>query len=93
MSNAVKYTPDGGSVQLVVEETEDAIQIRVADTGIGVSEDEESRIFDKFYRSDDERVQAASGHGLGLALSRQIVELHNGTLLLNRERPRAPSSS
>lgn len=87
LSNAVKYTPDGGHVKLIVEETEDAIQIRVSDTGIGVSEDEESRIFDKFYRSDDERVQAASGHGLGLALSRQIVELHNGTLLLNRDRP------
>ncbi len=87
LSNAVKYTPDGGSVKLVVEETEDAIQIRVSDTGIGVSEAEESRIFDKFYRSDDERVQSAGGHGLGLALSRQIVELHNGTLLLNRDRP------
>ena len=87
LSNAVKYNRDGGLVRLTIDETEDAIQIRVEDTGIGVSEDEEMRIFEKFFRSEDERVQTAGGHGLGLALARQIVELHNGTLSLNRDRP------
>jgi signal transduction histidine kinase len=86
LSNAVKYNRDGGRVELTIEETEDAIQIRVADTGIGVSEEEASSIFEKFYRSDSDEVQAASGHGLGLALARQIVELHGGTLSLNRDR-------
>ncbi len=87
LSNAVKYNRNGGLVRLTIDETEDAIQVRVEDTGIGVSEDEETRIFEKFFRSDDERVQLAGGHGLGLALARQIVELHNGTLSLNRDRP------
>ncbi len=86
MSNAVKYNKDNGIVTVAVEETEDAIQVRVADTGIGISEEEEARIFEKFYRSCDERVQAIGGHGLGLALARQIVELHHGTLMLNRDR-------
>ena len=85
LSNAVKYNKQDGTVTVTVEDTEDAVQIRVADTGIGVSEEEEAKIFDKFYRSEDERVQSISGHGLGLALARQIVELHHGTLLLNRD--------
>jgi signal transduction histidine kinase len=85
LSNAVKYNKDNGTVTVTVEDTEDAVQIRVADTGIGINDEEEAKIFDKFYRSTDERVQAIGGHGLGLALARQIVELHHGTLLLNRE--------
>ena len=88
MSNAVKYNKVGGAVRVSVEDTEDAIQIRVADTGIGIGEEEEAKIFDKFYRSEDERVRAIGGHGLGLALARQIIELHQGTLLLNRDRDR-----
>ena len=86
LGNAVKYNRKDGEVRLSIEETEDAVQIRVADSGIGVSEDEAASIFDKFYRSTDERVQAVGGHGLGLALTRQIIELHHGSLSLNHER-------
>lgn len=85
LSNAVKYNRPGGAVRLIIEETEDAIQIRVADSGIGISEEEAARIFDKFYRSNDERVQEIGGHGIGLALTKQIIELHHGTLSLNHE--------
>ena len=86
LSNAVKYNRPGGEVRLSIEETEDAVQIRVADSGIGVSEEEAASIFDKFYRSTDERVQAVGGHGLGLALSKQIIELHHGSLSVDRDR-------
>ncbi len=86
MSNAVKYNKENGTVTVTLEDTEDAIQLRVADTGIGIGEQEAAQIFDKFYRSTDERVQSIGGHGLGLALAKQIVELHHGTLLLNRDR-------
>ena len=86
LSNAVKYNSDGGEVRLTIEETEDAVQIRVADSGIGISEEEALKIFDKFYRSHDERVQAIGGHGLGLALTKQIVELHHGSLSLDHDR-------
>jgi signal transduction histidine kinase len=86
LSNAVKYNRDGGLVRLTIVETEDAVQIRVVDTGIGINEGEAVRIFDKLYRSADEQVQSISGHGLGLALTKEIVELHHGSLLLNQER-------
>ena len=86
LSNAVKYNRDGGEVRLTIEETDDAIQVRVADSGIGVSEEEAAKIFDKFYRSTDERVQSIDGHGLGLALTKQIIELHHGSLSLDHER-------
>lgn len=86
LSNAVKYNRPGGTVRLSIGETEDAIQIRVADSGIGVSQDDAGEIFEKFYRSPDERVRAVGGHGLGLALSKQIVELHHGTLTFDHDR-------
>lgn len=86
LSNAVKYNSEDGVVRLAISETDDAIQIRVADTGIGISQEEEARIFEKFYRSTDERVQAIGGHGLGLSLAKQIVELHHGSLSLNHDR-------
>ena len=86
LSNAVKYNCENGEVILSVEETEDAIQIRVADTGIGIGEEEEAKIFEKFFRSQTDEIQAVEGHGLGLTLTKQIVELHHGTLTLNRER-------
>lgn len=86
LSNAVKYNRSGGVVGMTIEETEDAIQIRIADSGIGISEAESAKVFEKFYRSSDERVQGIGGHGLGLALTRQIVELHHGSLSLNHER-------
>lgn len=86
LSNAVKYNCDKGEVRLTIEETEDAVQIRVADTGIGISEAESAKIFEKFYRSEDERVQSIGGHGLGLALTKQIIELHHGTLSVDHDR-------
>ncbi len=86
LSNAVKYNKNRGLVRLTIEETEDAVQLRVTDSGIGVSETEAARVFDKFYRSEDQRVQSIGGHGLGLALSKQIIELHHGSLSLNHER-------
>ncbi|MDH4072071.1 MAG: ATP-binding protein [Gammaproteobacteria bacterium] len=86
LSNAVKYNRDGGEVRLTIEETDDAVQVRVADTGIGINADETAKIFDKFYRSSDERVQSINGHGLGLALTRQIVELHHGSLSIDHDR-------
>ena len=71
---------------LTLEETDDAVQIRVADTGVGIREEDQARIFEKFFRSSDEHIQNVGGHGLGLALTRQIIELHHGTLTLNRDR-------
>ncbi|MGD2062042.1 MAG: ATP-binding protein [Nitrospirota bacterium] len=80
LTNAIKYNRPGGEVTLAAEESDEMIRIAVTDTGIGIHEHEVARIFDKFFRSDSESVRTKSGHGLGLALARQIVELHHGTL-------------
>ena len=85
LSNAVKYNQPGGTITLEAEETADSIQIRVRDTGIGIAANELEQIFEKFYRSTNSDVEAQNGHGLGLALARQIVELHHGTLTVTSE--------
>jgi PAS domain S-box-containing protein len=80
LTNAVKYNRPGGKVTLRAEETDDAVLIQVSDTGIGISNTDKEHIFDKFFRSEDDAVRRRSGHGLGLALAREIVQLHHGTL-------------
>lgn len=80
LTNAIKYNQPNGKVTLHATETEDAVLIQVSDTGIGISDEDSEHIFDKFYRSEDEAVRRRSGHGLGLSLAREIVQLHHGTL-------------
>ncbi|MGE0486596.1 MAG: ATP-binding protein [Gammaproteobacteria bacterium] len=80
LANAVKYNKPGGNVTLRAEESDDALLIQVIDTGLGIAAAERGRIFEKFYRAEDEAAVARGGHGLGLALAREIVALHNGRL-------------
>jgi signal transduction histidine kinase/PAS domain-containing protein len=83
LTNAIKYNRPGGRVVLAAEEFSDAVEIRVTDTGIGIGEEDQDRVFDKFFRSDDEQVREQTGHGLGLPLAKQIVQMHHGTLKLD----------
>ncbi len=83
LTNAVKYNRPGGRVDVAVEENSEEILIRVRDTGIGIAAGDQKNIFDKFYRSADEKVRGREGHGLGLSLAKAIVELHNGRLLVD----------
>ncbi|MFK7794519.1 MAG: ATP-binding protein [Gammaproteobacteria bacterium] len=85
LTNAVKYNKDKGVVTLSAEEIDGVVNIRVSDTGIGISENEKSMVFDKFYRSDDDEVRSRSGHGLGLSLVKDIVNLHNGKVEIKSE--------
>ncbi len=82
LTNAVKYNKPGGKVTLSVEEHDEVVRISVSDTGIGITEEDLPRIFDKFYRSEENEVRALTGHGLGLALAQDIIELHNGSVLV-----------
>ncbi len=80
LTNAVKYNRPGGTVSLDVEDLDDAVRITVRDTGIGISSEDLEHVFDKFYRSESDEVRERTGHGLGLSLAHDIVQLHNGRL-------------
>jgi signal transduction histidine kinase len=78
VSNAIKYTPEGGTLTLRLEEQGDWIVLQVADTGIGISPGEQQRIFERFYQVDGSVRRKYGGMGLGLALVKEIVEAHHG---------------
>lgn len=80
LDNAIKYTPEGGMITVTLSQLDGRVQFDVSDTGIGIPPDHLLHIFDRFYRVDRARTRAQGGIGLGLAIARQIVELHGGTI-------------
>jgi signal transduction histidine kinase len=80
VSNAVKFTEGGGHVTVSVGAEGDAVRLVVADTGIGVSDDEQGEVFSRFFRASTATKRAIPGTGLGLAISRALVEQHGGTI-------------
>jgi two-component system phosphate regulon sensor histidine kinase PhoR len=80
LGNAAKYTPAGGNIRFEVKLTERAIRIEVEDSGIGISEEELPRIFEKFFRSANPNVQEVTGTGLGLSMAHEVIKLHGGDL-------------
>lgn len=87
LENAVHYTPRGGSVAVWAEAAVDAkgvagVVVRVADTGVGIAPEDQSRVFDRFYRVDKARARATGGTGLGLSIVRSTVVRHGGTVSL-----------
>lgn len=85
LSNAVKYSPDGGRVSVSAWSTGDSVHFQVADTGIGMTAAEQTEVFTKFFRSGTSRKAAIPGVGLGLVISKNIVEAHQGTITLTSE--------
>ena len=78
ISNALKYTPEGGSIAIRTVETPTAIVISIKDSGIGISSEDLPYIFERFYRADKSRSRATGGSGIGLAIVKFLVEAHGG---------------
>ena len=91
--NAVKYNREGGSVALILRKAGDRITIEVADTGIGMTGEEQSRLFQEFVRIKNEKTRDIGGTGLGLAIVRQIAGLYGGTVSVKSEPDRGTTFS
>lgn len=95
-SNAFKYTPDGGEINVSLTEVHnpsipaplnDSVEIRISDTGIGIAPDKLEKIFERFYRIDNDITGSTAGTGIGLHLCRSLVELHHGTITARNNTP------
>jgi DNA-binding response OmpR family regulator len=80
LSNAHKYTPAGGTITVSAGRDGDFLRVNVADTGVGMSEEEQANLFTRFYRAKNSATQDAGGTGLGLSITRTLVEMHGGTI-------------
>ncbi|MGH8238191.1 MAG: sensor histidine kinase, partial [Steroidobacteraceae bacterium] len=85
IENALRHTPPGGRVELLVEPAGSQVRVTVRDTGTGIAAEHLGRIFDKSYRIGHARHERSAGAGLGLAITRRIVELHGGRLAVRSE--------
>ncbi len=85
LDNAVKYTEPGGSVTITADEKPFGTSISIADTGIGISSEDQKRIFERFYRVDQDRSRATGGTGLGLSIVKHLVESHEGKITVESE--------
>jgi signal transduction histidine kinase len=88
ISNALKFTPDGGKVEVTVAAEQDQAVIAVTDTGIGIPAADRERIFERFFRTENATRQAIPGTGLGLTITKAIVEAHHGTIAVDSEEGR-----
>ena len=82
LSNALRYTPCGGAVLVSVERQRGHVRLAVCDSGQGLSTDQQTAVFDRFYRADPSRSRETGGSGLGLAIVKALVEAHGGTTMV-----------
>lgn len=80
LNNAVKYSPDGGTITVKMQDTHHSVIVSVTDQGIGIGKADTEHLFERFYRVDKARSREQGGSGLGLAISKEVVELHGGQI-------------
>ena len=85
LHNAIKFTPDGGQIRVSLDQGSRGMVVKVADTGVGISHEDQMHIFERFYKADKARDRSLGGNGLGLSLVKKIVELHDGVITVESE--------
>jgi len=85
ISNAVKFTPDHGAINLIIRNQSDDTEIEINDSGCGIARDDLTHIFDRFYRADRSRTGSKDGSGLGLSIVKAIMKLHKGEVTITSE--------
>ena len=90
LDNATRHSPPGGRVELVAAPAPGVVRLEVRDQGPGIAPRDRERVFDRFTRTDDARTRSDGGSGLGLSITRWIVELHGGTVAVADPLPPAP---
>jgi two-component system phosphate regulon sensor histidine kinase PhoR len=85
LHNSIKFTPEEGSITITLTLVENKAVCRISDTGIGISPEDKSHVFERFYKADKSRDRSLGGSGLGLSLVKKIVELHGGTVSVESE--------
>ena len=88
LDNAQKYSPDGSEINIYSESSPSKIIICISDQGVGIPDEEKSKIFDRFYRIEDEETRSSKGTGLGLFLVNQIVKMHGGKIVCKNNKPK-----
>ena len=88
IDNALRYTPEGSTVNLSIHRQEDIVELSVADGGPGIPEDELAHVFDRFWRGEKSRARSTGGAGLGLSIARQLVEAQGGKITARNHSPR-----
>ncbi len=87
IDNALRYTPEGSSIDLTIHRTENTVELSVADGGPSIAEDELTHVFDRFWRGEKSRARATGGTGLGLSIARQLVEAQGGKITAHNRLP------
>ena len=85
ISNAIKYSPDGGNIRFGVAAADSILKVMISDDGMGIPSENVDRIFDRFYRVDRARARSMGGTGLGLAIAREMIEAHGGSIWAESE--------
>jgi two-component system sensor histidine kinase VicK len=85
IENAIRYTPENGSITIEIAKQKDKHVISISDTGIGIPKEEQEKIFERFYRVDKARSREDGGAGLGLSIAAMIVKMHKGEIEVNSQ--------